>query len=219
MGPTMSFLPDLTVLIAFTAAACVLIITPGPDMTLFMGKTLAQGRKAGVAAVLGATTGIIIHSVLAALGVSALLAASETAFSILKVVGAAYLIWLAYQAIRNGSSLTIDQTTVKAQPLARVWLQGLGINLLNPKIALFFITFLPQFVSPTDPGATGKLLFLGFYFVALGFPACLAMVFGASAFSSFLKASPKAMRAFDWAFAGIMGTFALKLLAAKAASN
>ncbi|MBS8259683.1 LysE family translocator [Roseibium polysiphoniae] len=215
----MSFLPDLTVLIAFTAAACVLIITPGPDMTLFMGKTLAQGRKAGVAAVLGATTGIIIHSVLAALGVSALLAASETAFSILKVVGAAYLIWLAYQAIRNGSSLTIDQTTVKAQPLARVWLQGLGINLLNPKIALFFITFLPQFVSPTDPGATGKLLFLGFYFVALGFPACLAMVFGASAFSSFLKASPKAMRAFDWAFAGIMGTFALKLLAAKAASN
>ncbi|MEP4031241.1 MULTISPECIES: LysE family translocator [Stappiaceae] len=215
----MSFLPDLTVLIAFTAAACVLIITPGPDMTLFMGKTLAQGRKAGVAAVLGATAGIIIHSVLAALGVSALLAASETAFSILKVVGAAYLIWLAYQAIRNGSSLTIDQTTVKAQPLARVWLQGLGINLLNPKIALFFITFLPQFVSPTDPGATGKLLFLGFYFVALGFPACLAMVFGASAFSSFLKASPKAMRAFDWAFAGIMGTFALKLLAAKAASN
>ncbi len=219
MGPTMSFIPDLTVLIAFTAAACVLIITPGPDMTLFMGKTLAQGRKAGVAAVLGATTGIIIHSVLAALGVSALLAASETAFSILKVVGAAYLIWLAYQAIRNGSSLTIDQTTVKTQPLARVWLQGLGINLLNPKIALFFITFLPQFVSPTDPGATGKLLFLGFYFVALGFPACLAMVFGASAFSSFLKASPKAMRAFDWAFAGIMGTFALKLLAAKAASN
>ncbi|WP_289034007.1 LysE family translocator [uncultured Roseibium sp.] len=215
----MSFIPDLTVLIAFTAAACVLIITPGPDMTLFMGKTLAQGRKAGVAAVLGATTGIIIHSVLAALGVSALLAASETAFSILKVVGAAYLIWLAYQAIRNGSSLTIDQTTVKTQPLARVWLQGLGINLLNPKIALFFITFLPQFVSPTDPGATGKLLFLGFYFVALGFPACLAMVFGASAFSSFLKASPKAMRAFDWAFAGIMGTFALKLLAAKAASN
>ncbi|MBD8875689.1 LysE family translocator [Roseibium polysiphoniae] len=215
----MSFIPDLTVLIAFTAAACVLIITPGPDMTLFMGKTLAQGRKAGVAAVLGATTGIIIHSVLAALGVSALLAASETAFSILKVVGAAYLIWLAYQAIRNGSSLTIDQTAVKAQSLARVWLQGLGINLLNPKIALFFITFLPQFVSPTDPGATGKLLFLGFYFVALGFPACLAMVFGASAFSSFLKASPKAMRAFDWAFAGIMGTFALKLLAAKAASN
>ncbi|MEP0235371.1 LysE family translocator [Roseibium sp.] len=215
----MSFLPDLTILIAFTAAAFVLIITPGPDMTLFMGKTLAQGRKAGVAAVLGATTGIIIHSVLAALGVSALLAASETAFSILKVVGAAYLIWLAYQAIRNGSSLTIEQTTVKAQPLARVWLQGLGINLLNPKIAIFFITFLPQFVSPTDPGATGKLLFLGFYFVALGFPACLAMVFGASAFSGFLKASPKAMRAFDWAFAGIMGTFALKLLAAKAASN
>lgn len=216
----MTFLPDLTVLLAFTAAALVLIITPGPDMTLFMGKTLTQGRRAGIAAVLGATSGLIVHSVLAALGVSVLLAASETAFYVLKIVGATYLVWLAYQAVRNGSSLSVDKEfPANRQRFSRVWAQGFMINMLNPKIVLFFITFLPQFVSVSDPSAAGKLLFLGFYFVVLGFPACLAMVYGASTFSSFLKSSPRVMRLFDWAFAGIMGTFAVKLLTARAASG
>lgn len=212
------FLPSLSVLGAFTVAALILTITPGPDMTLFMGKTLTQGRKAGLAAVLGATSGLVIHTVLAAVGVSALLAASELAFTILKVVGAVYLIWLASQAIRNGSSITHQAVDFRQQPFHRVWLQGLGVNILNPKIVLFFVTFLPQFVSAGDPNAVGKLLFLGAYFVVLGMPICVFMVLGASAFARFLKSSPRTMRAFDWLFAGIMGSFALKLLVAKANS-
>lgn len=95
----MSFLPDTATLFAFTLAALVLTVTPGPDMTLFMSKTLTQGRLAGLAAVLGATAGLVVHTILAAVGVSALLAASAVAFTLLKIVGAAYLIWLAYQAI------------------------------------------------------------------------------------------------------------------------
>lgn len=210
------FLPSFSVLAAFTAAALVLTITPGPDMTLFMSKTLTQGRKAGIAAVLGATTGLIIHTILAAIGISALLAASATAFTVLKFVGAAYLIWLAIQALRKGASLTLEAAESKTQPFRRVWLQGLGLNILNPKIVLFFVTFLPQFVSASDPHATAKLLFFGGYFVLLGMPICVLMVLGAGAFSRFLKSSPAFMRAFDWLFAGIMGTFALKLLVAKA---
>lgn len=212
----MTFLPDVSTLLAFTAACLVLSITPGPDMTLFMSKTLTQGRMAGLAAVFGATAGLVVHTVLAAIGVSALLAASELAFTILKVVGAAYLIWLAYQAVRNGSSFALEAVKVRKQPFHRVWLQALGVNILNPKIVLFFVTFLPQFVSASDPYAVGKLLFLGFYFVALGTPVCVLMVLGASAFAKFLKSSPAVMRTFDWAFAGIMGTFALKLLVANA---
>ncbi|WP_417689639.1 LysE family translocator [Roseibium sp.] len=215
----MTFVPDLTILAAFTLAAAILTITPGPDMTLFMGKTLQQGRKAGIAAVLGAASGIVVHSLFAALGISALLATSATAFSVLKYAGAAYLIYLAVQAVRNGSALTLEDTTVKKESFARIWSQGLLINLLNPKIILFFVTFLPQFVTVGDPHAAGKLLFLGFYFIALGVPACILMVYFAGQFASFLKGSPKAMRAFDWAFAGVMGTFALKLLAARAAAN
>ncbi|WP_305985468.1 LysE family translocator [Roseibium sp. MMSF_3544] len=212
------FIPSATILGAFTVAALILTITPGPDMTLFMGKTLTQGRKAGIAAVLGATCGLVIHTVLAAVGVSALLAASEIGFTVLKIVGAAYLIWLAYQAIRNGSSLSLETVKTPQQPFHRVWLQGLGVNILNPKIVLFFVTFLPQFVSASDPNAVGKLLFLGAYFVALGLPICALMVLGASAFSGFLRSSPSFMRVFDWVFAGIMGSFALKLLVAKANS-
>jgi threonine/homoserine/homoserine lactone efflux protein len=215
----MSFIPDLPVLAAFTLAAAVLTITPGPDMTLFMSKTLQQGRKAGAAAVIGAASGIVVHSLFAALGISALLAASATAFAVLKYAGAAYLIYLAVQALRKGSALTLETTAGRQEKLSRIWLQGLTINLLNPKIVLFFVTFLPQFVSAADPYAAQKLLFLGFYFIVMAVPSCLAMVFGASAFAKFLKSSPRAMRAFDWTFAGVMGTFALKLLAAKAAAN
>lgn len=214
----MTFIPDFATLLAFTAAALVLTITPGPDMTLFMAKTLTQGRKAGIAAVLGATSGLIIHTILASIGVSALLAASASAFTVLKIVGAAYLIWLAWQSIRNGSSLALEAVEVPKQSFHRVWLQGLGVNILNPKIVLFFVTFLPQFVSASDPHAVSKLLFLGGYFVALGMPLCFLMVLGASALARTLKSSPKVMRAFDFAFAGIMGSFALKLLVAKASN-
>ncbi|MBO6891469.1 MAG: LysE family translocator [Roseibium sp.] len=214
----MTFLPDAATLLAFTVAALVLTFTPGPDMTLFMAKTLTQGKKAGVAAVLGATSGLIIHTILAAIGVSALLAASAAAFTVLKIIGAGYLIWLAWQSIRNGSSLTLEAVEAPEQSFHRVWLQGLGVNILNPKIVLFFVTFLPQFVSASDPNAVSKLLFLGGYFVVLGMPICLLMVLGAGALSRKLKSSPRVMRVFDWAFAGIMGSFALKLLVAKASS-
>ncbi|MBO6511121.1 MAG: LysE family translocator [Roseibium sp.] len=214
----MTFLPDAATLFAFTVAALVLTFTPGPDMTLFMAKTLTQGKKAGVAAVLGATSGLIIHTILAAIGVSALLATSAAAFTVLKIIGAGYLIWLAWQSIRNGSSLTLEAVEAPEQPFHRVWLQGLGVNILNPKIVLFFVTFLPQFVSASDTNAVSKLLFLGGYFVVLGMPLCLLMVLGAGALSRKLKSSPRVMRVFDWAFAGIMGSFALKLLVAKASS-
>ncbi|MTI46064.1 threonine/homoserine/homoserine lactone efflux protein [Roseibium hamelinense] len=216
---TFAFLPDLAVVATFTAAAAVLTITPGPDMTLFMSKTLTQGRKAGAAAVFGAASGIVVHSLFAALGISALLATSATAFAVLKYAGAAYLVFLAVQAVRNGSALSLEQAATQKEKLSRVWLQGLTINLLNPKIVLFFVTFLPQFVSASDPFAAQKLLFLGFYFIVLAVPSCLLMVFFASAFARFLKNSPRAMRAFDWTFAGIMGGFALKLLAAQAATR
>jgi threonine/homoserine/homoserine lactone efflux protein len=99
----MDFLPSLPVLGAYVVAVIIIIFTPGPDMTLFLGKAVRQGRASGMAAMLGASTGILIHTTLVALGLSALLAASATAFFVLKVAGALYLLWLAIDAIRNGS--------------------------------------------------------------------------------------------------------------------
>ena len=140
-------------------------------MTFFLSKTVAQSRPAGFAALGGVSVGVAIHSVLVAAGLSVLLAASATAFTILKIAGAAYLAWLAIDAIRHGSSLSLARRAA-AKPLRAIFLKGLLINLLNPKIIIFFVTFLPQFVSAGDPHVARKLLFLGAHLHA-GEPAGL----------------------------------------------
>lgn len=211
----MDFIPALPVLLAFAAAALALTVTPGPDMTLFLGKAVTQGRAAGLAALLGASTGLLVHTTLVAVGLSALLAASATAFLILKIVGALYLLWLAVEAIRHGSGLNLQQAASRREPLARVYLKGLAINLLNPKIIMFFVTFLPQFVDAGDSEAAGKLLFLGILFVAICTPICALMIISASRLAGVLHRSPRLMRAVDWVFAGVFGAFAVRLLLAQ----
>ena len=210
----MDFLPSLPVLGAYVAAVLVITFTPGPDMTLFLGKAVTQGRASGMAAMVGASVGVLIHTCLVALGLSALLAASATAFFVLKVVGALYLLWLAVLAIRHGSALSLDQAgpALAREPLFRSWLKGLAVNLLNPKIIMFFVTFLPQFVAADDPHPMQKLFFLGIVFVAIAVPICAAMIASASHLSRFLKRSPMVMRGIDWLFAGVFSAFALRLI-------
>ena len=211
----MSFIPDPAVLAAFTLAGIILTLTPGPDMALFLSRALRQGRAAGFAAMAGANTGLVIHTLLAAFGLSALLAASATAFLVVKMIGAAYLLWLAVQTIRHGSALTLDgKSGGRNASLASSWATGIGINLLNPKIVLFFVTFLPQFVDAHDPNVRGQLVFLGLYFVVLSLPFTLAMIATAEKFSAALKRSPRLMRIMDWTFAGIIGGFALRIATA-----
>jgi threonine/homoserine/homoserine lactone efflux protein len=208
----MDFVPSFGVLAAFTIAALILIVTPGPDMTLFLSRALTQGRAAGLAAMLGATSGIVVHTAAAELGLSALLAASPNAFLAVKIAGAFYLVWLAIQAIRHGSALTLEKTRMARQPLIATWLTGVGINLLNPKIVLFFVTFLPQFISVGDPAASGKLAFLGAYFIVLSVPLTGLMILAADRFSAALRANPRVTRFIDWLFAGIFGAFAVRIL-------
>jgi threonine/homoserine/homoserine lactone efflux protein len=209
-------IPAPATLLTFTVACIILVITPGPDMTLFLSRTLTQGRAAGVASTLGASTGILVHTSFAAFGLSALLVTSATAFEVLKIVGALYLLWLAVDAIRNGSALNARAGSVPKEALARIFAKGILINLLNPKVVLFFVTFLPQFVDAADPNAAGKLLFLGLYFNILSVPITLAMVWGAGGLSTALKARPRLLRALDYGFAGLFGGFALKLMFTRA---
>lgn len=208
----MPFVPDLPVLSAFTLIALVIIIAPGPDMTFFLAKTLAQGRQAGFAAYSGACTGLVLHTALAAFGLSALLAASGTAFAMLKYAGAFYLLWLAFDALRNGSALRLNGQPARRQPLKDIFMLGAGINLLNPKIVLFFMTFLPQFVSVSDPHAAGKMMFLGLYFIMLAIPVCAALIVAADTVALTLRRSPRISRMIDWLFASVLAAFAVKLL-------
>lgn len=205
-------IPDLATLFAFAAASVVLILTPGPDMTLFLGQTLTGGRRLGFASMLGALTGCFIHIGLAVFGLSALLAASPAAFGALKVIGAVYLLWLAFSAVRHGSALTVDRSQARRRTFSEVYLMGIGINLLNPKVVLFFLTFFPQFVSAGDGHAKAKLLLLGLIFQGLSVVFGVIMILTAERFTALLKGSQRAMRTFDWLFASVMGAFALKLL-------
>src|ERR671911_289709 len=209
----MSFLPDPGILLTYSLACVVLFITPGPDMSLFLAKTLAGGRKAGMASMLGAMAGCCVHTLLAALGLSALLAASVTAFTILKIVGALYLLWLAFDAVRNGSALHVRDEGRAEVSFWKTFLVGIGINLTNPKVVLFFVTFLPQFVDAADPHAADKLLFLGLYFVAFTAPLCAVMVLAADRVVTALRERPKVMRVIDFTFAGLFSAFALRILA------
>jgi threonine/homoserine/homoserine lactone efflux protein len=205
-------LPDPAVLLPFAVAVVVIALTPGPDMTFFLGRALAQGRAAGLAAMAGASTGILVHTMLVALGLSALIVAAPTAFLVLKVAGALYLAWLAVQAVRNGSALTLPDRPAPRTSLAATWASGLAINLLNPKIILFFMTFLPQFVRAGDPHAAAQLVFLGLLFITIALLITVPMILAADRVAATLRARPRIGRAMDWVFASVFMAFAAHLL-------
>ncbi|QEN88536.1 LysE family translocator [Labrys sp. KNU-23] len=208
----MTFLPDLHTLALYSAACVFLFITPGPDMSLWLAKTISGGRRGGTAAMLGTQVGCLFHTFFAAVGLSAVLAASATAFTALKIVGALYLLWLAYGAIRSGSALNVRDEGKQEAGFWSTFMVGFGINLTNPKVVLFFLTFLPQFVDATDPHASQKLFFLGLYFIAINLPFAFLLILGAEKVVSWLKARPRVLRGIDFTFAGVFGLFAFKIL-------
>jgi threonine/homoserine/homoserine lactone efflux protein len=208
----MDFVPSLPTQLAFAVASLLLAATPGPDMTLSMSRALANGKKAALLVVVGTGLGIAVHTLLVAFGVSALITASPAAFLMLKTGGAAYLLWLAVQAIRYGSSLSVKNVTEANGTALSNIVAGFMANILNPKIVIFFMTFLPQFVSADDPAVTGKLLFLGFFFIVIGMPVNALAVLAADWLAAWLRRNERAMRTIDYSFAGVFSVFAVKIL-------
>lgn len=213
MGATMDFVPNLPTLIAFTIAILLLAVTPGPDMTLWISRSLREGRAAGFMTLMGTNIGITVHTMLVAFGVAALIVASPTAFMILKTGGAAYLVWLAIQAIRKGSDFVMVKSNgEKAQAsLKSALLNGIWVNLLNPKVIIFFMTFLPQFVSASDPHVTGKLIFLGIWSIIVALPIGIGIVVAADVLSAWLQRNRNVLRGLDYTIAGVFSLFAVKI--------
>lgn len=208
----MDFVPGLPILAAFALATLLLAITPGPDMTLWMSRTIRDGRAIGMMTLLGTNLGIGIHTLLVAFGVSALVVASPVAFLVLKTGGAGYLLWLAIQAVRNRSVLSVKTTGKTNASMGKAFLNGLWVNLLNPKVIIFFMTFLPQFVSVNDPHVTGKLIFLGLLSILIALPIAIVVVLGANGLADWLKRKPQVMRIVDYVFAAVFSVFAVKIL-------
>ncbi len=185
-------------------------------MALFVGRALTQGRLAGLACVVGSSTGCVIHSAFVALGLSAMIVASQPAFLALKIVGACYLAWLAYQAIRHGSTFAPNNKTEgRHVSMFRNWLTATMVDLTNPKVVLFFVTFLPQFVSASDPDAVGKLFFLGLLIVLIAIPLNVGFVLTANQLAGLLKRNPRITRVIDYLFAGVFAAFAVRILSTR----
>ena len=165
----------------FIISAFLLNITPGQDTAYIVGRSVAQGRRAGLLSVLGIVSGLVAHTCAAAFGLSAILAASTTAFGVVKLAGAAYLIYLGVGMMIGGKA---DDTRLPGDARESAWSvyrAGFLTNLLNPKVALFFMAFLPQFVTPGSETRALAFLLLGAIFIVSGTLWCLVLVAAASA--------------------------------------
>jgi RhtB (resistance to homoserine/threonine) family protein len=171
----------------FLAAGILLNLTPGPDTVYILGRSIAQGRDAGVASALGICAGSIFHTSAAALGLSAILATSALAFGAIKLLGGAYLIFLGFKMILDRHKHLSLPPNFRRRTTAAAFRQGVLTNILNPKVALFFLAFLPQFIDPASKTKVLAFLVLGFAFVTTGTIWCLVLAWFASAFSERLR--------------------------------
>jgi threonine/homoserine/homoserine lactone efflux protein len=179
-------------LLLFVVTSLVVIVTPGQDMILVMSRSIAQGSAAGIATAAGVSTGLLGHTLLAGFGLGSILLASETLFVVLKLVGAAYLVYLGVRLLLTKPT-ALELAGVGAAPLRRLWVQGALSNLSNPKIAIFYFAFLPQFVAPDTAHPTALLLMLGAAFSALTFLVKGPVGWFAGALSAWLRARPRVL--------------------------
>jgi threonine/homoserine/homoserine lactone efflux protein len=169
--------PELATLVLFAGSAATLVLIPGPNLIYIVTRSVEAGRSAGLASVAGVETGTMIHVAAAAFGLSALLASSAVAFEVVKYAGVAYLVYLGVRALRAGGT---PETRPAPAGRRRTVAEGVLVNVLNPKVSLFFLAFLPQFVDPERGAAATQILVLGAVFMVVATTIDLLFVLGAS---------------------------------------
>lgn len=192
--------------------ACILLnLTPGPDTVYILGRSIAHGRRAGVASALGIGVGSIFHTGAAAFGLSAFLATSAWAFSAVKLAGAAYLIFLGVRTLlHRETALHLPASFERNNPTA-AFRQGVLTNVLNPKVALFFLAFLPQFIDSAAPSKMAAFLILGFTFVTTGTIWCLVLAWFAAGLSGRLRGNARIAAALSRAVGSLFIFLGLRL--------
>ena len=202
-------LPEIAL---FALTACVMVLTPGPNMVYCISRTLTQGRAAGFISLGGVVLGFLVHLLAASVGLTALLLAVPLAFDAIKVAGACYLLWLAWQAVKPGGSSPFEVRTLPQDSAVKLFRMGFITNLLNPKVAMFYLSFFPQFLHPERGSVLLQILTLGAIQISVSIAGNSMYILGASAISKFLSRSSFWMAAQRWIMGAVLGALAIRLL-------
>jgi threonine/homoserine/homoserine lactone efflux protein len=203
-----ALLPAWPVFLSFVVAGLALNIVPGADMTFIIASAARGGRRDGIVAALGVGTGALAHICAAVLGLSAILASSQAAFDLIKYAGAAYLLWIALSLVRGRNATAEAASPV---PPARLFRAAMLVNILNPKVALFFLAFLPQFVDPAASVPAAQILCLGLWFDFAGTLVNIVVAIVAAGAAGRLRETAWLGRAARWFAATLMGALAVQL--------
>jgi threonine/homoserine/homoserine lactone efflux protein len=197
-------------LIVFMLATLTLNLTPGPDMLYIIARSINQGRLAGIVSSLGISAGCLAHTLAVAFGLASLLMAAPVVFNTIRYAGAAYLIWLGLRALL-GWGQPHPETALKHEKVSAVFLQGMLTNILNPKVALFFLAFLPQFTDRAAGNLAAQIIILGALFNLSGTLVNIAVALSASCFGARFKAYTKSSTVFRWLTGGVFIGLGLRL--------
>ena len=201
-------------LTVFIAASVVLALSPGPDNIFVLMQSALYGRMAGVLVTLGLCTGVLVHTAAVAFGVAAIVATSAAAFTALKILGASYLLYLAWGAWRAGPTALNDDGTGRL-PGSRLYLRGIVMNATNPKVAIFFLAFLPQFVDPARGSIPQQVLLLGAVFMLVALVMFCSFALAAGYLGDWLRRSSRAQIALNRFAAVVFVALALRLVTAE----
>jgi len=205
-------MPALSTIALFSLAGLALAVVPGPAVTYIVTQSVDKGRRAGLTSALGIASGGLVHVAAATAGLSALIASSATAFTVVKLVGAAYLIGVGIRRILSRDDAAVTET--QPVPLQRIYTQGVVVNVLNPKTALFFLAFLPQFVDPHRGSVALQVAFLGCLFSLIAFSSDSTYAVLADALAGKLRRSERAARIRRFVSGGIFVTLGITAAAA-----
>ncbi|MFD0361584.1 LysE family translocator [Nocardia sp. GCM10030253] len=202
---------ETAAIIGVAAAALGMVLTPGPNMMYLVSRTVAQGRRAGLVSLSGVAAGFAVYLTAATAGITAVFAVVPGLYSAVKVAGAAYLGWLAWQALRPGGASVFAPTALPADPARRLFTMGLVTNLLNPKIAIMYMALIPQFVVPGHGRAWLQSLCLGMVQITVALAVNCLIVLGAGGISTFLTGRPLWLRAQRYVMGSMLGAIAVLL--------
>lgn len=195
----------------FAAAALGMVLSPGPNMMYLLSRSICQGRRAGFISLLGVVTAFLLHLFCASVGLTAVFLAVPLAYTALKYVGAAYLLWLAWQAVKPGGTSPFAPRQLEPDSPAKLFRMGFLTNALNPKAAMLYLSILPQFVHPENGHVFLQSLLLGVTQMTISFTVNLGIVLTAASIAAFFASRPLWLRTQRWVMGGVLGALAVRM--------